>query len=370
MTLKRKLNISFIVLFLAFILAPLFDNIFHISPVKNLFENRVLSGLPKNPQTLRETSDYPRKFDNFFNDNYGFRKTLISINSWLMDNVFNQSPDNRAMIGKDGWLYFDNNNSLIDAQGLAKISDRKIEIAANSLIKNWHNLRAQNIDYLFVIAADKTSIYPEFLPDFIKVSRKNRRIDKLIKVLKNKEPNFPLIDLREILLEAKKNEVIYHKTDTHWNRRGAHYGYVEIMKKLGLDYNKRSEFRNFEDAFHVGDIAQIMNMRLGNENLDLRANFEEKWFIIKPTKEEKKDFRKAEFFSNHDENLPVLFVYKDSFFDNMTYFMAQHFSRSYFVNEFPCDLNIDVVQKYKSNIVIQQFWEGRIEEVVNKCKIK
>src|SRR3989338_6714146 len=75
-------------------------------------------------------------------------------------------------------------------------------------------------------AADKTSIYPEFLPNYIKVSNKNHRIDKFIKILRKKSADFPLLDLRPILLEAKKNEIIYHETDTHWNARGAHYGYV------------------------------------------------------------------------------------------------------------------------------------------------
>jgi len=68
------------------------------------------------------------------------------------------------------------------------------------------------------------------------------------------------------------------------------------------------------------------------------------------------------------KTLPILFVYKDSFFDNMLVFFANHFSNAMFINEFPCNLEHKIIDKYQPNVVLQEFWEGRIEEVMNKCK--
>lgn len=368
MILLRKKNILLIIFFIAILILPILDNIFNFSPVKDLFEKRLPASMPEKPQSATEIIKYPKKFEDFFNDNYGFRKSFIFANSKIMDDIFNESPSASALIGKDGWLYFDNQNSFLDAQGLAKIDDQKIALAVKSFIKNWQSLRAKNIDYLLVIAADKTSIYPEFLPDFIKISNKEHRIDKFINALKKDAPSFPVLDLRPFLKEAKKHEIIYQKTDTHWNKRGAYVGYSKIMQKLNLPYLLRHNFIDIEGVMSDGDISYIMGIKAENIDYNLKENFVPSFDFTKPTAAEYKMFHKPLFYRNHNKNLPILFVYKDSFFDNMIGFFANHFSQSYFINEFPCDLNLKTIEKYRANIVIQQFWEGRIEEVANECK--
>lgn len=370
MILSRKKNILLIIFFVAILILPILDNIFGFSPVKDLFEKRLPTAFPQNPKNLFEITKYPKKFEAFFDDNYGFRKTLIFVNGKIMDNIFDESPSSRALMGKDGWLYFDNQDSFLDAQGLAKIDDKKVALAVKSFIQNWKLLRAQKIDYLLVIAADRTSIYPEFLPDYIKVSQENHRIDKFINALKKASPNFPLLDLRPILKEAKKTEIIYQKTDTHWNGRGAHFGYVESMKKLNLKYNPRSDFIDVEGVMDYGDISYIMGIKAENIDYNLKENFVPSFYNIPPTNEDYALFHKPITYLNRNKNLPRLFVYKDSFFDNMLEFFANNFSRSYFVNEFPCNLDMKIIKKYRADVVIQEFWEGRIEEVVDACDSK
>lgn len=367
MKISKKKNIFLICAFCFILLIPLFDNIFHFSPIKELFEKRLPASLPSLPQNLDEAKNFSKNFENFFNDNYGFRKTLIFLNSKIMDNVFNESPSSRALIGKDEWLFFDNQKSLLDAQGLAKIDENKLQFAAKIFVQNWHKAQKNNINYLLVIAPDKTTIYPEFLPDFIKYSNKDHRIDKFIVALKTEDKNFPLLDLRPVLLEAKKQEIIYHKTDTHWNRRGAHFGYVEIMKKFYQPFHSRADFVDVEGEIK-GDISDIMNTDAKNIDYSLEEKYEKNFSQQDPTKAELAQFHKPVFYKNHNKNFPILFVYKDSFFDNMMEFFSADFSQTYFVNQFPCNLDFSVFQKYHPDFVIQEFWEGRIEEVIANCR--
>lgn len=229
-------------------------------------------------------------------------------------------------------------------------------------------MQEKNIEYLVVIAADKTSIYPEFLPDFIKISNGEHRIDKFITALKKAAPDFPMLDLRPSLLEAKKQEIIYQKTDTHWNGRGAYTGYAEIMKKLNREYVARSEFLDIENVMRDGDIAYIMGIEASNQDYDLQENFVPNFRTASLAEADYKTFHKPARFINYDKILPTLFVYKDSFFDQMTRFFANNFSQSYFINESPCDLDIKIIKKYRANVVIHEFWEGRIEEVIDQCK--
>jgi hypothetical protein len=365
---------QFLIIAFALIIAlPLLDNIFHFSPVKNLFEKRSPAALPKFPQNFSAAALYFQDLENFFNDHYGFRKTLVAINGIMMDNIFNESPDARAIIGKDGWFYFDNYNSLLDAMAMASISDELIEHGVKSFGQNWQKMRAQNINYLLVIAADKSTIYPDFLPFKVKAAaNKLHRIDRFLNALKKKYPDFPVLDLRFILKKAREKEIIYHKTDTHWNKRGAHYAYVEIMKMLSkknlhFKPHLRNDFANKEDEFVRGDISDIMGVDTRNLNYDLTAKFPENFYQVQPGKAELKFFHKPNFFANKNKNLPVIFVYKDSYFGDLFGFVAQHFSRAFFINEFPCDLDYDIIKNYHPDVVIQEFWEGRIELVLGRC---
>lgn len=367
MRLKKLQNTLLITAFFLLLITPTLDLIFNFSPIKDLFEKRLPVEKPALPSSYEDVKSYPKNFEKFFNDNYGFRKTLIFLNNQITDKIFDESPDARAVVGKDDWFYFDNHNSLLDATGKATLSDEVVARGVDSFYKNWQELRAKNIDYLLVIAADKSTIYPEFLPDYIKPAEPHR-IDKFLNALKKKHPDFPVLDLRPILVKAKEREIIYHKTDTHWNKRGAHYAYVEIAKKLHIKPHLRKDFITKEDEMISGDISDIMNSDAKHLDYNLFPNFREKSHKNSTLPEFLKDFHRPYFFTNDDKNLPTIFVYKDSYFSDLAGFVAEHFSQSIYVNEFPCDLNSEIIKNFHPNVVIQEFWEGRIEVVLNKCQ--
>jgi len=358
----KKKNIILTILFLILLTLPALDMLFHFSPVKELFEKR----LPAQKPQFAINAAYPKNFEKYFDDSYGFRKTLISSNAKIMDKIFDESPDARAVIGKDGWFYFDNYNSLLDAQGLLEMPDEMVRHAVAAFYRNWQMLRVRDIDYLLVIAADKATIYPEFLPDYIHPSN-HHRLDKFLAALKKSHPYFPVLDLRPTLLAAKKNEVIYQKTDTHWNRRGAHYAYVEIAKKLGIKPHLRSEFENREDEMIRGDISDIMGVDTKNINYDLKEKFP-LTHHQQSDDERVKNFHKGVVMINNNQNLPRLFVYKDSFFGDLIGFTSEHFSQSIYINEFPCDINYETIKNFHPNVVIHEFWEGRVEAVLQRCQ--
>lgn len=362
-----KQNKLLITAFAIILALPALDSIFHFSPVKDLFEKRQPIAKPDFPQNFTELKTFPQNFEKYFNDNYGFRKSLVSLNSHMMDKIFDESPDARAVVGKDGWFYFDNHNSLLDARGMATISDEMIARGVKSFGENWKKMREKNINYLLIIAADKSTIYPEFLPDYIKPNEPHR-IDKFLNALKAKYPDFPVIDLRPLLKKAKENEVIYHKTDTHWNRRGAFAAYIEIMKNLKIQPHLREDFLEKEDEFIRGDISDIMGVETTNRNYELKPKFLRQSNEIEVSQAEKNFFHKPIFSANKNKNLPIIFAYKDSYFADLIPLVSEHFSQSFYINEFPCDLDFSILQKRRPNVVIQEFWEGRVEVVLSQCK--
>lgn len=363
----KKANITLTVFFLALIALPTLDWIFNLSPIKEIFEKRKMATMPE----ISYSKQYFSDLEKYFNDNYGFRKSLISLNIFMMDEVFDEVVDDRVAIGKDGWLYFDNYNSLADAQGLIKLDQLSLERTAKAFYNNWQQLKQRNIQYLLVIAADKSSIYPEFLPDYLitSINKSPTRADQLIEAIKNKYPDFPLLDLREILLDAKQKELIYHKTDTHWNQPGAHYGYLAIANYLGFKPNLRKEFAlDYKNEF-AGDISQLLGLDLKEKELKLRPKFKPSYNeeIIDSAKS--KQFHLLKINSNKNQKLPRLFAYKDSFFGDLIPLLSQHFSRSVFVNEFPCNIDYKKIEEFKPNVMIQEFWEGRISGIIEECYI-
>ncbi|MDX2083683.1 MAG: hypothetical protein SFV53_06840 [Rickettsiales bacterium] len=372
---KTKLqNKILLVVFIAIILLPTLDSVFDFSPVKELFEKRKAITPPQLPQSLYQLTRYPQEFENFFNDNYGLRKSLIALHSAMMDKIFNESPSARVAIGKNDWFYFDNYNSLLDAQGKATISDELINRGVEHFYQNWQMVKNNGMDYLLIIAADKASIYPEFLPDYIKAASPHR-IDKFLNALKAKYPDFPVLDLRPILLKAKEKEIVYQQTDTHWNRRGSHSAYIEIMKMLAKKdrrfvANPRSKFKDIANEYIRGDISDIMGTDNKNLNYELEPKFKETIYSISPTDEEKKKFHNVTIFANDNKNLPRLFAYQDSYFGDLFRFVSQHFSYAFYTNQYPCDVNLENIKKYQPNVVIQEFWEGRVEVVLKSCGSK
>lgn len=371
----KSQNLFLIIIFALVITIPTLDSIFNFSPVKDLFEKRRPVEKPLPPESLADLKTYPRKFEAFFNDNYGFRKTLIYWYNRITDKIFDESPIARVSIGKDDWLYFDNNDSLLDAEGKAPLGEELIEKGIKSFYRNWQSAKNQGVEYLLVIAADKSTIYPEFLPDYIKPAN-NHRIDKFLTALKKRYPDFPVLDLRPILLKAKEKEIIYQKTDTHWNRRGSQAAYVEMMKELGkrniqnanFKPRLRKEFADKADQYISGDIADMMGNGATNLNYDVTPKFKLTAHPVDISEEEKKFFHRPTSYVNSNKNLPRLFTYQDSYFGDLFEFVSQHFSNSFYINEYPCDINLEIIKKYHSNVVIQEFWEGRIEFILQGCK--
>jgi alginate O-acetyltransferase complex protein AlgJ len=360
-------NRFLIIAFLLILALPTLDSLFHFAPVKYLYSKRLPVAKPLFPSSYEGLKSYPQNFEKFFNDNYGFRKTLISLNNQITDKVFDESPDARAVVGKDGWFYFDNHNSLLDAVGKAEISDEMVARGVESFYHNWQMMRAKNIDYALVIAADKATIYPEFLPEYMTYQGPHR-IDKFLDALKKKYPDFPVIDLRPILIKAKANEILYHKTDTHWNMRGTHYGYLEIAKKLHIKPHLRADFFDDESTQIRGDISVIMNVYRTNTNFNLKEKFKTQSHKVAPPWESLNKFYKPNLFLNDDKTLPIIFAYTDSYFSKLSVLLLEHFSQGIYVYEFPCDLNYEIIKNFHPNVVIQEFWEGHLEVVLSQCK--
>ena len=95
--------------------------------------------------------------------------------------------------------------------------------------RDW--LAARGEKYVFVIAPDKHTIYPEYLPEWVVKSGKPSKLDQLLAHMRA-HSTVEVLDLRPALIAAKKSGATYLQTDTHWNDFGAFIAYQQLVQSL------------------------------------------------------------------------------------------------------------------------------------------
>ncbi|MBL0687570.1 MAG: hypothetical protein JJV94_07075 [Sulfurospirillum sp.] len=199
--------------------------------------------------------------------NYGFYKVL------------NRSLEQESVIiGKNDFLFLGNKYSKVlhKTQGIYKYKEKDIDNWTNKLkgIQTWYEDRG--IKFVIVIAPNKHSVYKDKLPRWI--NNDNITItDTIMDYSRKKDIN--ILDLREILTmnKTKYDNLLYLKTDTHWNGLGASIGYNETINFINKKYQMSYDYVPFEYTYH-DDRGKDLSNFLKISNI-LPNNHEESiWF--------------------------------------------------------------------------------------------
>ena len=161
---------------------------------------------------------------------------LISLHNQLHYHLLGTSGSPLVVAGKEGWMYYTGKGGIgfstenyfgrfpFDHDPLFRNIKREFE-------SKKEFLKAMGIPYLLVIAPDKWSIYPEYLPDGYDTATESL-VDQLLKYLEE-ESSIEILDLRTPLREAKPmGHRLYFKYDSHWNNYGVFWGYSAISELL------------------------------------------------------------------------------------------------------------------------------------------
>jgi hypothetical protein len=141
---------------------------------------------------------------------------------------------NQVIIGKDDWLYLGDQyvKTITVTRRGANLDDlnatRKIGISTKSL-EQWLKLKGVSL-FQVMLGPDKSTVYPEFLPDWVQPASYSATDTLLANV-----SNGIYVDTRLALIKAKHqfSEPLYYKTDTHWNSLGAWVAFRTFAKEVG-----------------------------------------------------------------------------------------------------------------------------------------
>jgi len=349
------------IIFLAAIFVPFLGSIIKTDMLKSVKEKRILTPLPEMPNSIKTLRRYPKKFNLYYQDNFGFRDNLMwhhKLKYWLGD-----SPSEKVMRGKDGWLFFKGDSS-IDLQnsfrGIRRFKESELQQYADALDARYKWLANNGIQYLLIIAPNKHSIYPEYLPDNMFQVNDTTLTDQFYNYIKQ-HTDVPVLDLRQALLKAKTNDtLLYFKTDTHWNHFGSNVAQYEIAKILAsfypdqikpLIYNKTDFIIN---PVAGGDLAVLLGKKLQYKEYNPNP-------ILDPCARRPipldGDFTRT-FTTLCGKSSLNAVIFRDSFFEYLYQYISLYFNRVTFISK---RLEFSDMAKYiegeKPDIVIEEWAE-------------
>lgn len=278
-------------------------------------------------------------------------KALNNFRFYLGDKVF---PN--AIIGAEGWMYYTGDKSVGDYQKILKINPRETRASLENLAAFDEWVEENSGDLFLVVAPDKQTIYPQFMPDEIPVLGEFSRFDRVLIHWMDLGLEVELIDLRTPLAEASADYQVYQKGDTHWNCIGAYYAYQDVMSRVSTIYPDVTPYplSDYEIKYLDPGIRDIPGM-LGIQHLEdgvvLVPTFTPNQLTAEEVQLDHKGF--ARVVENERKDLPTALVIHDSFYPAcFSNFFEQHFSRTYSIPYASVKNYVDLIEEQQADIVI------------------
>ncbi len=316
----------------------------------------------------------------------GRRKTLYKVDMQLSAFAaylypFGISTDpGKVIIGRKGWLFLGDlfektiSRKRVPTTGadLQKVKDIARATGAWRVWLADHGVRL----FLIQIAPDKGSIYPEYMPDWVR-SVPGSLTDTL---LAWGHPEI-FIDSRPGLRAARESlgVPVYFRTDTHWNNAGGWLGYLQLARVIAAR-EQAAQWTALtwvtQEHVHVGapldraggDLGQFLLMEAALHDLDIPVRVD----IGRPLIKQEVDFNTGEIVlvsDNPQVNPPAgpllarspnalnqsrLLWLRDSFGVAMSPFISATFSETVHLHyrDCPPEELIRLVQVFRPHYVV------------------
>jgi hypothetical protein len=185
-------------------------------------EKRLLAQMPCFDGDART---YTTEFDQFLEDNFGFRMIMIRMARKIKDNLGEDPP--QVVTGQDGWLFLGSNAYRDEFEGHGRWDASNVQTWVASLSEVKASLAEQGIPFAAFVAVDKARAYPEKLPaDW-------RESDRRFRTALHMSADFAqtgLIDAEPFVQSAKeRSKQTFYLRDTHWTSDGTYDLAMELM---------------------------------------------------------------------------------------------------------------------------------------------
>jgi alginate O-acetyltransferase complex protein AlgJ len=254
-------DVIFVALFLAIITCPAWGSLLGLPDMPSA-ENRAVATLP----TLTDWQEVPvfqRGVEQYLSDRFFERIRIVHLVTTVKVDVFGETtePVPNVILGSHGWLYYVQGNQNIEEGHYSEADLAEMQANVDHIRAL---LQARGILLVVVIAPEKQSIYPEYLPADIRLQGSETGLDQIATYF-HEHGRTPFVDLRPALWAAKTQGQVYLRTDTHWTSFGAYVGWRQIHAWLSTQWpglGPAAELSTFTPvpAQLSGDLARMLTM--------------------------------------------------------------------------------------------------------------
>ncbi|MCC7502353.1 MAG: hypothetical protein IT229_07470 [Flavobacteriales bacterium] len=366
----KPVELTLIGLFLVLVSLPLLSEVIPVEPKLADTEKRPMAEKPL--LKLHSLTEFAPKYTKFYNDHFGFRKSLFRLNAFFHSYALHDSPmPDNLVFGKDGFMFLVRPGAVDQYRGLPMFTEQELHWISERLEKRRKWLAERGTSYYLMFPPLTATIYPDKLPDNIDRVRERGGLDQLIDHLRA-HTTIPVVDCREPLKQARSVRDVYYTTDIHWNPWGAYIGYRELMNTLLKDHPELGSACLPEDYIVEADTNDQGDLAM---QMALNDQFTRVTYMMVPLAGDRARYLPEEalpasaffkykpvFKQGPDPNAPKLLMFRDSFAVYLMPYLSEHFSRSVYVWT-PIFIP-DIVEKEHPDIVVQEILEVFIRDLL------
>lgn len=330
-------------------------------------ENRTLNAFPAFDGTPASAAAFAPGVQAWFNDHFGLRASLIRWHGISRFSWLRMSPMPSVMVGRDGWLFYAEDGAIEDMAWAQPLTREELAAWTSTIVRTRDWLRARGIAYVFTVAPDKHAVYPEAIPPTVRRIGGQSRTDQLLEALAN---TGVVLDVRPALLASKPGERLFHRTDTHWNDRGAYVAYRAITDRLHELQPAvppawpRNAFTDVAQRTNGRDLAGMIGLTrvLGEDDLRLVPTRPRRARVTEPAGEDTMAEVGRLVTEVPDAQLPRAVIFRDSFTVGLAPFLSEHFSRSLYL--WQNNFDAAVVAAEHPDVVVQEIVGRHLYEYI------
>lgn len=317
--------------------------------------NQAISAVPslRNAEGAWNTA-YLSQLQDYAADNFFLRQDMITAWSALNAQALHSSITEDVVLGRDGWLYF--GDTLPDYAGLDPMDPRELFSAARNLSLISEYCESQGARFLFTVAPNKSSLYPEHMPGLTSAGRPHDA-ERLAEELERQGVDY----LDFFALFREQEETLYFQTDSHWNSKGAALAADAVNRALG----RSSAY--FDGPFvpeqtHKGDLYDMLYPN--GDGLDW-----EQAYGGELTVEYDAPIRSAENLTimTHGGGEGSLLMFRDSFGNLLYPYLADSFDAALFSRSMPYRLDLTVQRE--ADYVVAELVERNLRYLIQNVPV-
>lgn len=320
-------------------------------------EKRYAQAIPKLMQDGKINIEYFDQWDDYVTDHFAFRQELSTIDAIVMSKIFRESNTEKVMIGREGWLYFQ--ETLDDYLGRNVLNEREIHNCAKVISLMQERAEAKGCSFVMTVAPNKNSLYPDNMPKRLIKESNDNNFSNLVPELAKQEVHF--VNLHEVFNNNSK--IMYHKLDSHWNNEGA-----TIACGALLDYVDKDHIDYTNEASHIEK----------NFSGDLKGMIYPKWNLL----DDNVIYDREHIYSyvgnvKNTEDMVIetenpgaqgsVVMFRDSFGNALLPYVADEFEHGFFTKAVP--FNIELIDSYDADTMILEVVERHIPTLISKVPL-